>query len=64
MCIRGVLIMKRKRHINQKHQQAPSRRPMGEIIAEAAGVNVNTVYTLSKYLKEYIEVKVVYPDGK
>lgn len=56
--------MTRKRHINQKHQQAPSRRPMGEIIAEAAGVNVNTVYTLSKYLKEYIEVKVVYPDGK
>lgn len=32
-------------------------KPMGDIIAAAAGCNVNTIYTLARYLNEYIEVR-------
>jgi len=39
-------------------------RPMGDIIAKAAGCNVNTIYDLANHLNEYIEVKVVYPNGR
>ncbi len=39
-------------------------RPMGDIIAAAAGVNVNTIYDLAKQLNKYIEVKAVIPDGQ
>ena len=37
---------------------------MGDIIAEAAGVHVNTIYQLAKHLNDYIEVKRVYPNGR
>lgn len=55
---------RRIRRPGQKLQQQPSRRPMGHIIAEAAGVNVNTIYDLAKHLNEYIEVKRTYPNGR
>lgn len=38
-------------------------RPMGDILAAASGVNPNTIYQLSKYINEYIEVKLILPDG-
>lgn len=45
-------------------QQQPSRRPMRDIIAEAANINPNTITELAKHLNEYIEVKRTYPNGR
>ncbi len=49
---------RRIRKDGQKKQRSP-KPPLGQILADAAGVNVNTVYQLGKLLNKYIEVKPV-----
>jgi len=49
---------------NRLNPRGTNIKPMGDIIAAAAGVNVNTVYDLARFLNEYIEVKRVYPNGR